>query len=157
MKRFWIWLGDFFCSSSSRYRFLQQRSYEYKEGRIAVFVAQRTYRRWRYWRREYWYGAVHVKIRVVGIRLIYRSLEHDEEILGKVLAASEEYTLRRDADYVYLLRHLLFMNEACNLTEAERTFASNLKTVIMLLWPPRSSLDIRVSNDAFKNLSNRLS
>ena len=157
MRRFWTWLRDFFCSPSGRYRFLQRRSYEYKEGRIAVFVDQSTYRRWRYWRKEDWYGAVHVKIRVVGIRLVYRSAEHDEEILGKVLAAAEEYTLRRDADYVYLLRHLLFMKEACNLTKSEQLFVTNLKTIIMLLWPPRSSLDIRVCNDAFENLSDGLS
>jgi len=157
MKRFWTWLGDFFHFSPSKYRFLRQRAYKYKEGRVAVFVTQRVYRRWRRWRRENWYGAVHIKIRMVGVRLVYQGLDHEEPILGRILAAAEEYTLRRDADYVYLLRHLLFMQEACNLTGEERTFVSNLKTVVMKLWPPRSSVDIRVCNDAFKNTSDWVS
>tara|TARA_B100000745_G_scaffold249676_2_gene171750 strand:+ start:11250 stop:11735 length:486 start_codon:yes stop_codon:yes gene_type:complete len=157
MKRFWMWLGNLFSFLPGKYRFLRQETCTYKEGRVVVFVSQRVYRRWRRCRREYWYGAVRVELRMVGVRLVYRSIDHDDEILGKVLAAKEEYTLRRDADYVYLLRHLLFMREACNLTESEGTFVKTLKSVIMLLWPPRSSLDIRVCDDAFENLSNGLS
>ena len=156
MKRFWTWLGDFFHFSPGHYRFLRQRSYKYKEGRVAVFVTQRVYRRWRYCRRRDWYGAAHIKIRVVGVRLVYHGLDNEEPILGKILAATEEYTLRRDADYIYLLRHLLFMREACNLTEAEHSFVHNFKTIVMRLWPPRSGLDIRVCNDAFKDLGDGL-
>ena len=73
MKRFWVWLGNLFSSSPGKYRFLRQETYTYKKGRVAVFVSQRVYRRWRRCGREYWYGAVRVELRMVGVCLLYTS------------------------------------------------------------------------------------
>jgi len=156
MKRLWMWIKGLFPSSTG-YRFLRHSVKSYKKERIAIRIEQRIYRRWRCLRREYWHGTVHVTMRVVGVRLVYRLDVMDKPFLGMVLEATEEYSLRRDADYVCLLRHLLFMQDACDLSEEEKEFLSNFKLFVMAMWPPRSNLDIRDCIYGAENACNRLS
>jgi len=157
MKRLWVWLGNF-VYPSVMYRFVRKSKYKYKEGRISVLVKQRVYRRGRYIKREYWYGTVHVTLRVLGVRLLYRPLDDSNEpVVGKMLSATEEYSLRRDADYVCLLRHLLFMQETCDLTEVESVCLHRFKMIVMLMWPPCSNLDIKVCRDEFESTCDRIS
>ena len=142
MKRLWVWMKGLF-SFSTGYRFLRQTVKSYKKERVAIRIEQRVYRRRRLLRHDYWYGTVHIVMRVVGIRLVFRLDIAEEPLLGRVLEATEEYSLRRDADYVCLLRHLLFMQDVCDLSEAEKEFLRNFKVLVMAMWPPRSNLDIR--------------
>lgn len=155
MKRLWDWMRSFF-SSDSPFVFYKENRREYREGRIGADVTQSVYRRRRYLRREYWHGTVHVKMQLMGIRLVYR-MQGEGAVLGKVLYATENYVLRRDVDYVFLLRHLLFIAETCNLTQEEEQFLSGLKEVFMEMWPPQSNLDIQVCLYDTKNGCNRVS
>jgi hypothetical protein len=95
-------------------------------------------------------------MQVMGVRLIYR-IPGNGEVLGKALFASENYALRRDADYVFLLRHLLFLLDTCNLTVEEQMFLKSVKEVFMEMWPPCSNLDINVCVYDTKNNSDRIS
>jgi hypothetical protein len=155
MKRLWSWVKGFF-SADSPFVFHRENLREYGGGRLVAEVTQRVYRRRRYLRRVYWYGTVHVRMRVFGVRLIYRA-PGNGSVLGKVIYASENYALRRDVDYVFLLRHLLFLLETCNLSVEEQLFLSSLKEVFMEMWPPRSNLDIQVCVYDTKNGCNRIS
>lgn len=154
MKRLWSWFKSFF-SADSPFVFHKENLREYREGRLVAEVTQRVYRRRRYLRRVYWHGAVHVQMWVAGVRLIYR-VPGNDAVLGKMFYASENYALRRDADYVFLLRHLLFLIDTCNLTVEEQLFLSSLKEVFMEMWPPRSNLDIQVCVYDTKNDCNRI-
>jgi len=142
MKRLWKWVRSFF-SSDSPFVFYKQNLKKYGEGRLAVQITQRIYRRRCYLRRIYWYGTIHVKMRVVGVRLIHHVPGYGE-VLGKVLYATEDYVLRRDMDYIFLLHHLLFLRDTCNLTNGEQLFLLRLKEVFMELWPPHSNVNIQV-------------
>ena len=156
MKRLWVWLGKF-VYPSVKYHFVRKSTYKHKEGRISVLVKQRVYKRGRYLRKEYWYGTIHVTLRVLGIRLLYRLSDSEEPIVGRRLSAKEEYSLRRDNDYVCLLRHILFMQETCDLTDVEKEYLHGFKATVMLMWPPRSNLDIQVCKNAFESTSDRVS
>ena len=142
LKRLWIWIKDFF-SPADVYRFFRKSSKRYRAGRIAISARQQVYRRRHLFRKEYWYGVVHVSIRVVGVRLVFQ-IEDVGEVTGKVLYATEEYPLRRDADYVHLLRHLVFMRDMCDLTDIEKELLLDFKEKVMTMWPPSSNLDIQV-------------
>jgi len=155
MKRLWVWMKGLFPFSTG-YRFLRKTVKSYKKERVAIRIEQRVYRRRRLLRHDYWHGTVHIVMRVVGVRLVYRLDVTDEPFLGMVLSATEEYSLRRDADYVCLLRHLLFMQDACDLSEAEKEFLRNFKVLVMAMWPPRSNLDIRDCIYGAENACNRL-
>jgi len=155
VKRLWDWIKGL-LSSNSPFVFHKESFREYKEGRIATEVTQRVYRRRRYLRRVYWYGTVHVKMQVVGVRLIYR-IPGNGAVLGKAIYASEHYALRRDVDYVFLLRHLLFLLDTCNLTVEEQVFLESVKEVFMEMWPPCSNLDINGCVYDTKNNCDRIS
>ena len=142
LKRLWMWIKDF-CTPATVYRFSRINRKRYKSGRIAISVLQKVYRRRQFFKKEYWYGVVHVSIQVVGVRLVFH-LEGAGSVKGKVLYATEEYALRRDGDYVHLLRHLLFMRDMCDLTELEKELLLDFKDKVTTMWPPRSNLDIQV-------------
>lgn len=155
MKRLWVWIKDF-CTRATVYRFLRTSAKRYKSGRIAISVSQQVYRRRQFFKKEYWHGVVHVSIQVVGVRLVFR-LEDVGSVKGKVLYATEEYALRRDGDYVHLLRHLLFMRDMCDLTDLEKELLLDFKEKVMKMWPPRSNLDIQVCIHATQDYRDRLS
>ena len=142
LQRFWIWVKDF-CTPANVYRFFRTSAKRYRSGRIAISVRQQVYRRRQFFKKEYWHGVVHVSIQVVGVRLVFK-LEDAGSVKGKVLYATEEYALRRNGDYVHLLRHLAFMRDMCDLTELEEELLLDFKEKVMTMWPPRSNLDIQV-------------
>ncbi len=141
MKRFLSWLMDLLPYKDDAFVAYTSNQQRWSSGRLSISASQAVYRKRLWFKRLYWYGTVEVSVQVTGLRVIL-PFKKNSNHKGKVLYTYEKHLLRRDSDFVFLLRDLSFVGEHCDVTEAEDNVIFEAQEFILAALPAEHQFDI---------------
>lgn len=154
MKRFWKRFVDSLPYRDDAYLLYASNDLRWSSGRLSVRASQAVYRKRNWFKRFYWYGTVEISVQVVGLS-VQLPYNKDPSHKKKVLYTYENHLLRRDSDFVFLLRDLSFVGEHCDVSKAEDNVIFEVQEFVLAALPAEHQFDI--SNYDPEDPDNRLS
>ena len=153
MKRFWTWLIGSLPYPDSAYYPWKTNERKWSSARVTIRASQAVYRKRRWFLRSYWYGTIEIAVQVVGLR-IHLPFKKGSPHAGKVLYTYEKHLLRRDSDFVFLLRDLSFIEQHCDVNKQEEDMLYEVQEFVLAALPAEHQFDI--NNYDPEDIDNRM-